>query len=114
VADPIFDEATALELLDGDREFLGELLAMFVEAAPLLMEDGRRACARGDATLLMRAAHRLRGNASQIGGARVSECALVVEEYARVADLDAAAHGLAPLAEAVDALCARVAAVLSR
>lgn len=114
MGDPIFDEAAALALVEGDRDFLRELLTMFVSAAPQLVVDARAACGRADATAAARAAHRLRGNATQIGGRQVGEHALVVEEQARAGELAAAAASLDPLATAVETLCARVRATLAR
>ena len=114
MSDPIFDEAWALALVEGDHDFLRELLSMFVSAAPQLVVDARAACGRADATAAARAAHRLRGNATQIGGRQVGERALVVEDHARAGELAAAAAALDPLAAAVDVLCARVRSTLAR
>lgn len=113
VEDAIFDEAGALEMLDGDRPLLRELLTLFIAAAPALVDDARRASVRGDAVTLARAAHRLRGNAGQVGGQRVSALALTLEQAARTGDLAAAARALDALGPAVDTLCRRVTAALA-
>jgi len=114
VDDAVFDETSALAMLEGDRELLRELLTLFLAAAPMLVQEGRRACARGDAVTLARSAHRLRGNSAQLGGHEVSALALSVELGAKAGDVAGAGEVLDLLAGAVARLCERLTAALAR
>lgn len=55
------DEAAALAALDGQRELLKELAGMFIEDAPLVLEDLHKAVDAHDATVARRAVHTLKG-----------------------------------------------------
>jgi two-component system sensor histidine kinase/response regulator len=114
VSESIFDEAGALALLEGDHQLLQELLTLYVSAAPALVEDGRQACARRDMVGVARAAHRLRGNSSQIGGLVVNEVALDIETNARAGNAAVACRRIDELGAAVQTLCAELRARLAR
>jgi two-component system, sensor histidine kinase and response regulator len=60
------DIEKALSQLDGDRELLHEVVNLFVETAPALLEDLRSAALTGDGRELQAAAHSLKGAASNI------------------------------------------------
>lgn len=113
VSETIFDQASALALLEGDEQLLQELLTLFVSAAPALVADGRQGCARHDMVVLARAAHRLRGNAAQIGGHTVSEIAQDIEQNARTGEAARACARIDELSDAVTALCERLRAHLA-
>jgi len=72
----------ALERLGGDRELYGELVDVFRKECPAVIEEMRRAIASGDAKTLGRGAHTLRGAASNLGAACVSEAAAETERRA--------------------------------
>jgi CheY-like chemotaxis protein/HPt (histidine-containing phosphotransfer) domain-containing protein len=100
----ILDETLLLERVGGDREALAQLVELFLDDAPLLVEGIRRAIEEKDAHALQAAAHTLKGAVSnfaaeaatraaarlqqigesgQMGGARAA-CDVLEEELAQV------------------------------
>jgi two-component system sensor histidine kinase/response regulator len=86
-----------LALMEGDRDLLRELIDVFVEDAPQRIQCVRRALADRDADALNRAAHALKGSASNFGAADVVSRAQRLETLAHENDLDAAASQFASL-----------------
>ncbi|MBK8254218.1 MAG: response regulator [Polyangiaceae bacterium] len=95
---PMFDEAAALEHAGGDRELLAEVLAVFVDESPAWLHDLFDAAARGEGDQLRRAAHTIKGAASNCGARETSEAAAVVERLAASGDVAAAATKASELA----------------
>jgi HPt (histidine-containing phosphotransfer) domain-containing protein len=80
-ADIAFEEA--LEQLGGDRELLGEVVAIFLETAPDQIGQIEEALASGDMVRLQTVAHGLKGSAAAIGALEVSRTALELETLAQ-------------------------------
>jgi two-component system sensor histidine kinase/response regulator len=85
-----FDEATLLECVEGDTELLREVVELFLEDSPRLLDEVRTAVEAGDASVLKRAAHTLKGAASNFGAAAVVTAALELETMGRTDDLTGA------------------------
>jgi HPt (histidine-containing phosphotransfer) domain-containing protein len=104
-----FDEAALRERVEGDDELLTEIVELFLEDSPRLLEEVRAAVAAGDAAELKRAAHTLKGAASNFGAAAVVAVCLELEAMSRSGDLAAAAPAgdrlTAALRELDAALC---------
>ncbi|HVB87618.1 MAG TPA: response regulator [Candidatus Dormibacteraeota bacterium] len=81
------DLAAALDRLEGDRDLFAELVRLFVEECPVAMKEIRQALQNGDAHLLDRLAHTIKGSSASLGANRVSEAALLLEMRARSAAL---------------------------
>src|SRR5258706_5552352 len=62
------DREGLLARVEGDRDLLRELVAIFAEEAPLQLSAIRAAVWKGDAAAVAWAAHALAGCASNIGG----------------------------------------------
>jgi len=93
----LFEPEVILARIGGDRALLEELVDLFLaEASEALAELGR-ALDEGDAGKLARAAHLLRGSASNFGPGAVPESALVLEQMGRSGVLDGASPRLAVL-----------------
>jgi len=92
-----FDPEEALERVGGDRELLHEILELFFEETPGLMEQIRGAFAAGDVKTLERAAHSLKGSVGAFGARAAGEAAQNLETAAREKDLAGAAPALAAL-----------------
>jgi len=75
----LVDEAALLERLEGDRPFMRELLAIFVDESPGRRGAFEAAAAAGDAAALMRAAHGLKGCALSLCAAPLAGLAGRVE-----------------------------------
>jgi HPt (histidine-containing phosphotransfer) domain-containing protein len=91
------------------EEFLGELVATFLEDAPAQLETLRSAVEHGDAEVARRAAHTLKGNGATFGANAFSELCRGLEERAKSADLSDAES----LVAGVEAEYARVEAALA-
>jgi two-component system sensor histidine kinase BarA len=109
VAEPVLDAEQFARLRDevGD-EVLAAMLRDFAGDAPRLLDQIDGGIAVGDAPLVRRLAHTLRGNASYLGGTEV---------VARCAELETAAHegslgGAGDLLAVIRAAHARLAATL--
>jgi HPt (histidine-containing phosphotransfer) domain-containing protein len=85
-----YDEAALRERVEGDAELLAEIVELFLEDSPRLMGEVRAAVAAGDAGALKRAAHTLKGAASNFGAAAVVAACLELEAMSRSGDLAAA------------------------
>jgi HPt (histidine-containing phosphotransfer) domain-containing protein len=99
-----FDEAALLERVEGDTELLREVVELFRADTPSRMEEVRAAVAAGDAGRLKRAAHTLKGAASNFGAAAVVAVALELEVMGRTGDLGRAAAARDRLEAAMQAL----------
>jgi HPt (histidine-containing phosphotransfer) domain-containing protein len=107
---PTIDRATfeALKQTTG-AEFVVELVDTFLQEAPVMLEDLRRALAAKDSDEFRRTAHSLKSNSNTFG-------ALTLGAMARELELTSAAKVSEGRAEPVDALAdeySRVAAALT-
>ncbi len=84
---PPFDEAVLMEQVGGDAELMREIVDLFLADAPRLLDELRAAVAAGDAGLLKRAAHTIKGSASNFGAREVVEVAAALEAMGRDGDL---------------------------
>jgi len=85
-----FDDGKLLDSLGGDESALERLINLFLETTPPLMAEVRRAAAAGDAALLLRSAHTLKGSFVQLGDANAADLTRQIEDLARQKELDGA------------------------
>jgi HPt (histidine-containing phosphotransfer) domain-containing protein len=85
-----FDRAALLERVEGDVELLSEIVGLFLEESPSLLAGVAEAVAAGNAAGLKRAAHTLKGAASNFGATEVVAVALELEAIGRSGNLAAA------------------------
>ena len=85
----------ALEIVDGDRELLGELAEMFLGNYPGQVAELRAAIEAADAERVMRAAHKIKGALGNLAAKQAHATALCLEQMGRSGDLDGAAAALA-------------------
>jgi HPt (histidine-containing phosphotransfer) domain-containing protein len=100
-SDPI-DQAVFGSLMDslgGDREFLGELLEVYFEDAPKLLERMHAALAAANADEFRRAAHSLKSTSANFGATVLSGMSKELEDLGKTGSLEGASERLA-LAEA--------------
>lgn len=83
-----FDEKSALEALDGERELLSQLATMFVEDAPILLKELEDAVASSDAVAARQATHSIKGLVATFFAAPVVELAHRLEQVAADGRLD--------------------------
>lgn len=96
------DRAALLERVEGDRELLAEMVHLFQEEAPQLLAAMRDALARGDMAVMERAAHSLKGAASNLSAKVAAGAAMRLETDARNKDADSAGKSLGELERTVE------------
>jgi CheY-like chemotaxis protein/HPt (histidine-containing phosphotransfer) domain-containing protein len=87
----IFDETAALARVEGDREILRDIAALFVADWPQSRAALRQAVLSEDAAALTRIAHTLKGAAATLGAVAVSAAAQRLEEVGHSGNLAPAA-----------------------
>jgi HPt (histidine-containing phosphotransfer) domain-containing protein len=92
---PVLDLDVALAHVDGDRQFLVELAALFVQDYPRLRDEARESILKGDHSCLERVAHTLKGRLAFFGVQQGREQATALEMMGRMGDLSRANQALA-------------------
>jgi CheY-like chemotaxis protein len=103
--DPV-DTAALFARVDGDRGFLRELIALFLDDCPKMLSRIRDAIDRGDAETLRSAAHALKGSVGNFAAPAAMAAALNLETLgreARLAEADAGYRELEKQIERVEA-----------
>jgi len=100
----IFDRAGMLERVEGDEDFLSEIVRIFLDEMPNAAEELRAAGDAGDFKALAGAAHKLRGALANICAPAATAAALLLEHEANAKNADAARRGLAGLMHELDRL----------
>jgi two-component system sensor histidine kinase/response regulator len=93
----VLDLVAALERVEGDRDLLEELAALFAEESAKNVAEIHRAFDTGDVVLLQRLAHTVKGASANLGANCVSRAAMAIEEQARDWNLSAAGKKIAAL-----------------
>ena len=106
--DEVFDVATALTLVDGNREFLRELTSIFVQESTTMVCGIGQAIMSWDAELLERTAHALKGAAGPVGAHRTARTASTLQQLGRKRNLEPAANEFHTLWEEVRAVHAAI------
>jgi PAS domain S-box-containing protein len=107
--EPVLDRQEALARVGGDEQLLGELLRIFHADAPGWFAEVGAAIQRGDAALLRRAAHTIKGGASSLGALQTRSAADRLEELARNGRWDGVKAARADLEQALARLAAETA-----
>jgi HPt (histidine-containing phosphotransfer) domain-containing protein len=102
--EPMIDRRVALSRVGGDAELLKEIAVLFLETYPEVVEEIRTATQQGDAQLLERSAHGLKGSVANFGAAPAVEAARQLEAMGRAHQLEEATEGLRKLEQALAAL----------
>jgi len=85
--EPIFNLAEVLNRLEGDEELLQELIGLFLGQAQQLLLEIHEAGERGDAKVLERSAHKLKGSMANYGAKHAVETAQRLENMGRNQEL---------------------------
>ena len=83
----------------GDREFLEELVDIFLTDAEERVEELKEALSRGEADAFSRTAHKLKGSSANMGAVRLTDIARDMESMGRSASLNGAEALMGPLQE---------------
>ncbi|NHO66149.1 DUF4154 domain-containing protein [Aestuariicella hydrocarbonica] len=87
---PCLDIKSALKNLEGDRELLHELIEMFLQQYPELLQTIETSLQHQQATELRRAAHTLKSSANVVGAETAAAAAAKLEQLAHDNQLNAA------------------------
>jgi len=98
------DWKTAMEAVQGDQGLLRELIEIFLDDGPKLMSQAREAQAEGDAAVLQRAAHTLKGSVRLFGAIQAFDLCFELESLAKRSELQQAAAAIARLEEELERL----------
>jgi len=79
-----------LEMVDGDAGFVGELVDTYLEDSPRQLAQMRAAIERGSADDLVRPAHTLKGNSTNLGATQLATICRELETRGRERRLDGA------------------------
>ena len=101
---PAFNLDEALQQVDGDRDLLAEIAAIFLSDAPAMMADVAAAVAAGDPAAVSRTAHQLKGSILAFGAAAAAAAAFSLEQSGRAGDLTMARAEVELLGAEIDRL----------
>jgi two-component system, sensor histidine kinase and response regulator len=79
-SDALVDDARMRVFRDDYPEIVEQLIDLFVDSTPPLLDDLRGAVGRDDAEALRRGAHKLKGSCQNIGASRLAELAATIEK----------------------------------
>jgi len=99
-----WDQAAALERVDGDSDLLTELVEIFVQDYPKHLACLVQALAQNDYAALCRAAHTLKGSLGYLGACEGQQLALEIEHASRAGDAARLRQLVSSLAAYLEAL----------
>jgi HPt (histidine-containing phosphotransfer) domain-containing protein len=82
-----------------DDDFLDEVIGLFLNGSPSIIEEMKRECAAGNLTALRKLGHKLRGSGANLGAVALAQLCLDLEARA-AAESDASL--LMPLVEQIE------------
>jgi HPt (histidine-containing phosphotransfer) domain-containing protein len=101
----VVDRAAALDLVGGDEELLREIIGIFFEEYPKLIEGISEAVQNQDSRALERFAHNLKGSVSNFGAQSATQAALDLEMMGRKGDIQRAPSVVKVLEGELVSLC---------
>jgi HPt (histidine-containing phosphotransfer) domain-containing protein len=87
-ADALVDDTRMRVFRDDYPEIIEQLVDLFVDSTPPLLDDLRDAAERGDGEAVRRAAHKLKGSCQNIGASRLAGLAAAIEQGESRPDVD--------------------------
>jgi two-component system, sensor histidine kinase and response regulator len=111
---PVFDIKDALNRVEGDHELLEEIIRIFTGECSSNMDAIRQAFAAGDARLLERLAHTIKGASANLSAVSTSEVAFKLEKLASANDLAGAGEWIDKLQHEIDRLLPELALVCQK
>jgi HPt (histidine-containing phosphotransfer) domain-containing protein len=103
-SDEVMNVPDALQRLGDDMELLRDIVQIYLEDAPVMIERIRAAIKQSDANALQRAAHSLKGLAATLSASEVVGAAVRLEHIAASRNLADAATTAAEVEQRVQAL----------
>jgi len=106
---PVIDRAAVLEKLGGDEELLAEIIELYLDDAPKVLDSIRAAFATEDVEGVWKAAHRLKGSVGSLSADPAFQAAKHLEEVGRKGDLAAAVQAFEALEREAERLAEELA-----
>lgn len=107
------DRDAALSRVGGDLDLLKDIARVFLDDCPRALNELRDAASRHDCKLAERAAHGLKGAASNFGAKRVVESSLRIEKMGRLGNLQGVEGALQSLEDALASLRVELESLIS-
>ena len=101
---PLFDKEALLTAFDNDRDFLKEIIEMFIADTPKMIKEIEAAIDGNDASDLKRTAHALKGMLGNFQAHDAADHALALEKMGAAASFEKARDVLARLTREIDVL----------
>jgi two-component system, sensor histidine kinase and response regulator len=108
------DAKDALQRLGQDEELLTEIIQIYLEDSPAMLQAIHDAVTQADARSLQRAAHSLKGLSATLSAQPVATAAYRLEQMGATGNLSEAAAAVAQIEERVEELNAAVREFLKR
>ena len=86
----VFDRQSVLDMVDGELEFVHELVEMFLADLPQHLGNIRGGLSAGNPDQVQKVAHRLKTSVGNLGGRRAQPCVIELEQLARSGTLNGA------------------------
>ena len=102
----VFDHDKARQRMFGDDQVLSDVVRLFIEDCPRMLEQIDRAVQTGNARALVEGAHELKGAAANLAAGRVVDITKALEAIGRAGATDLAATQLSQLHSETQALTA--------
>ncbi len=100
----LIDWDIAMEAVHGNRDLMRELVEIYLQEGPKLLDELQRAVAQGDAPRVRIVAHTLKGSTRYFGDLEPARIALRLEEQGKTEDLAQSPESLRLLRASLDAL----------
>jgi PAS domain S-box-containing protein len=102
--DPPVDRAQLLERLEGDTSLMEEIIHLYHESCPDLVNDLKDSAARRDAGAIYRAAHSLKGMVAHFGAPAATQALIDIEAMGRAGRIEEIDQALATALAEIDRL----------
>ncbi len=89
------DIVSLLQRVEGDKELLAEMVQVFLDDLPNLLNTMRDALLQGNMAMLERSAHSLKGAAGNLSAKQAADAAMELEKAAKDNDAESAKQSLA-------------------
>jgi len=96
-----FDPAALWQRVNGDRQLLVELVELFMQECPRLLQNIRSSIEQGSFTDIQKFSHKLKGSALQFSGRGAAAAAGALEDAAKGKSLQEAERLFAKLSEEI-------------
>jgi HPt (histidine-containing phosphotransfer) domain-containing protein len=114
LSSPVMDVDDALQRLGHDEDLFAEIVQIYLEDAPAMLQSIHDAVSQADARSLQRSAHSLKGLSATLSAEPVAAAAYRLEQMGATGNFTDAATAVAQIDERVDELNAAVREYLKR